>query len=372
MPSTPKTIIEHLASEAGITINGDRPWDIQVHNEKLYGRVLNQGSLGLGESYMDGWWDCERLDQFIYRLLSSHIQDKIEINWELISQYLQELIFNRQSTSRAYNAGKMAYDVTIDAYSHSLDKRQAYSCGYWKNASNLDDAQEAKLELICKKIGLKPGMTVLDIGCGVGSFIKYAAQKHKVKAVGVTISKEQAQLGRELCKGLPVEIRLQDYRSIKGKFDHIISVGMFEHVGFKNYKTFMAVVHRSLKDDGLFLLHTIGWNKSQNTVDPWIDKYIFPNGILPSIKQISGAVEGLFVIEDLHNFGADYDKTLMAWSKNFEKNWPKIKSKYDERFYRMWRYYLLSCAGLFRSRNAQLWQIVFSKKGLPQGYTSVR
>ena len=247
-----------------------------------------------------------------------------------------------------------------------------YTCSYWKNSDNLDNAQESKLELTCNKIGLKEGMRVLDIGCGWGSFEKYASEKYGVEVIGITISKEQVELGNELCRGLPVEIRLQDYRDVNEKFDAILSLGMFEHVGPKNYRTYMQKVSDCLEDNGLFLLHTIGSNVSNKIGDRWITKYIFPNGVLPSARQITNASEKLFILEDWHSFGADYDKTLIAWQNNFEKNWDKIKENYSERFKRMWNYYLLSCAGGFRSRKHQLWQIVFSKNGVRGGYESVR
>jgi cyclopropane-fatty-acyl-phospholipid synthase len=253
-----------------------------------------------------------------------------------------------------------------------LDKRKAYTCGYWKNARNLDEAQEAKLDLVCRKLNLKPGQKILDIGCGWGCFAKFAAEKYGVSVTGVTVSKEQINLGRKLCAGLPVEMLLQDYRDIKGIFDHIVSIGMFEAVGYKNYRSFMKLVSDHLKDNGLFLLHTIGTNVSAKTTDKWIDKYIFPNGMMPSIQQIGAAIEKIFIMEDLHNFGTYYDKTLMAWFENFDNNWSKLKPKFDERFYRMWKYYLLMCAGSFRARANQLWQIVLSKKSINDGYLSVR
>jgi cyclopropane-fatty-acyl-phospholipid synthase len=184
----------------------------------------------------------------------------------------------------------------------------------------------------------------------------------------------QANLAQERCVGLPVAIRLQDYRNVNEKFDRIVSIGMFEHVGYQYYRTFMEVAHRNLKDDGLFLLHTIGSNRSTvnlKEIDPWLSKYIFPIGMLPSIKQIGEAAEDLFVMEDWHNFGPDYEKTLLAWHENFERNWDKIKANYDDRFYRMWRYFLLRAAGAFRARYEQLWQIVFSKKGLVGGYQRI-
>ena len=367
-----KNTLGNLFSLAGIKINGDNPWDIKVHNENFYKRVLAGGSLALGESYMNGWWDCKELDEFFYHILKAQIEKKVKQNSKLFLQILSANLFNFQKRSRAFEIGEVHYDIGNNLYKNMLDKRMVYTCGYWQNAKNLDSAQEAKLDLVCKKIGLKKGMKVLDIGCGWGSFAKFAAEKYNVKVIGITVSKEQAELGKKLCKGLSVEIRLQDYRDLNEKFDRIVSLGMFEHVGAKNYKKYFKIVNNCLKDEGLFLLHTIGGNISKKHTDPWINKYIFLNSMLPSIKQIGKAIEGFFVMEDWHNFGADYDKTLMAWYNNFNKNWNKIKSDYSDKFYRMWKYYLLSSAGSFRARKNQLWQIVLSKKGVLGGYKSIR
>ncbi len=361
---------QKVLKQAGIKINGKNPWDIQVKNNKFYQRVISQGSLGLGESYMDGWWTCKSLDKFFDKILSAKLDTKVINKRILLTSFLKAKLINLQKGKRAYNIGEKHYDNGNELYKNMLDKRLVYTCGYWKNAKTLDKAQEAKLDLVCKKLKLKKGQKVLDIGCGWGSFAKFAAQKYKVKVVGVTVSKEQVILARKLCKGLPVEIRLQDYRDVKEKFDHIVSLGMIEHVGYKNYKTYFEVGDRCLKDGGLFLLHTIGGNKSVKSTDPWINKYIFPDSMLPSIAQLGKAMEHIFIIEDLHNFGTDYDKTLMAWYNNFKKNWKKINHMYDERFYRMWEYYLLACAGLFRARKAQLWQMVLSK-GNKEGYQRI-
>ncbi len=367
-----KDTIQNLLSLADIEINGARPWDIRVHNERLYKRALSQGSLGLGESYMDGWWDCENLDQFFHKLLDADLDKRVRADWKIILGLAWNYILNPGRKSKAFEIGKRHYDIGNDLYRAMLDKRLTYTCGYWKDVGSLDEAQEAKLDLVCKKIGLKQGQMVLDIGSGWGSFIGYAAEKYGAHAMGVTVSKEQKALADALYGNLSVKTRHQDYRDSNEKFDHIVSLGMFEHVGCKNYRTFMKVAHSTLKDDGLFLLHTIGGNRSVRGTDPWIAKYIFPNSMIPSIQQIGKSIEGLFVMEDWHNFGADYDKTLMAWYKNFESNWDTIKSNYDERFHRMWKYYLLSCAGSFRARKNQLWQIVLSKKGVPGGYVSIR
>ena len=361
-----KKIISALLSEAGISINGNKPWDIQVHDERFYQRVLSEADLGLGESYLDGWWDCEALDEFIHKVLKARLDKKVKGNWKTLFYILTTKFFNRQTKSRSHQVGEQHYDLGNDLYQAMLDSRLNYTCAYWKNANNLNQAQEAKLDLVCKKINLQPGMNVLELGCGWGSFAKYAAEKYGAHVVAVNISKEQVQLGRELCKGLPVDLLLQDYREVDGKYDAVISIGILEHVGYKNYRDYMHVVHRCLKEDGIGFIHTIGSNISTTFINRWTDKYIFPNGMLPSISQIGKAIEGLFVMEDWHNFGPDYDKTLMAWYQNFENAWSGLKEKYGDRFYRMWQFYLLSSAGAFRSREQQLWQIVMTKTGRQQ------
>lgn len=364
-----KKIVQEMLEPSDIQLDGERQWDLQIHNPDFYGRVLSGGSLALGESYMDGWWDCEALDQFFERILDARLDKKVKINIiQNLYPVLKAKIINSQKGSKAYEIGKRHYDTGNDLFSVMLDKWFNYSCGYWHKAETLDEAQESKMELICRKIKLKPGMKILDIGCGWGGFAKYAAVKYGATVHGITVSGEQVKFANKFCQGLDVRIELKDYRDLKEKYDSIISIGMFEHVGRRNYRTFMKVVHGCLKDDGIFLLHTIGGNTSVHTTDPWISRYIFPNSMLPSAKQTTSASEGLFVLEDWHSFGQCYDNTLMAWYRNFTENWNSIKDKYDERFYRMWTYYLLACAGSFRARRNQLWQIVFSKKGIKKGY----
>ncbi|HET7570461.1 MAG TPA: cyclopropane fatty acyl phospholipid synthase [Gammaproteobacteria bacterium] len=355
-----------LLQSAGIEIDGSRPFDIRVHDPRLYTRAFAEGSMGVGEAYMDGWWDCPRLDEFFARLLRAHIDDKV-LTWRDALHSLRARLINQQSRSRSFEIGRRHYDKGNRLYQCMLDKHMMYSCGYWKDAQTLDEAQEAKLDLICRKLGLKPGMKLLDIGCGWGGMLRYAAERHGVEGVGVTVSKEQAELARERCSGLPIDIRLEDYRNIEGRFDRIVSIGMFEHVGYKNYRTYMETARRLLADDGLFLLHCIGTPKSVTQTDPWIARYIFPNSMLPSARQITTAIEGLFLFEDWHNFGADYDPTLMQWLHNFRTHWDELKSDYDDRFYRMWTYYLQASAGSFRARRSQLWQLLLSPNGVPGG-----
>ena len=366
-----KQFVKSILTPLDIRINGNRPWDIQINNPRFYQRVMSGGSLALGESYMDGWWDCNALDEFFKRLLEYRIDKKSKslkpaILWEMF----KARVMNVQRGARAFIVGRRHYDTGNTLFKLMLDKGLNYSCGYWHNACNLDEAQTGKLDLICRKIGLEQGMTVLDIGCGWGGFAKYAAETYGVKVKGITVSKEQAGYAGEQCKELDVDIELTDYHDVNEQFDRIVSIGMFEHVGWKNYKTFMKVVHRCLKDDGIFLLHTIAGNTPAKGTDPWIGAYIFPNSMLPSASQIFRAAEGLFILEDLHSLGRYYDQTLMAWYENFTQNWDRLKDQYDMRFFRMWSYYLLSCAASFRSRRNQLWQIVFSKQGINQVFRS--
>jgi len=367
-----KYAIQQILDLADVHIDGHRPWDIQVRNQKFFERVLAEGSLALGESYMDGWWNCEALDQLFDRIMSAYLDRQAKKSAHVLAAGLKARITNLQRRSKAYDIAKRHYDAGNDLFSVMLDKYMNYSCGYWDKAKTLDDAQVAKLDLICRKMGLANGMKILDIGCGWGGFARYAAENYGVRVLGITVSRQQVEFARTFCRGLPVEIKLLDYRDLKEKFDRIVSIGMFEHVGAKNYRTFMKVVHDCLASEGLFLLHTIAGNSSVTSTDPWLEEYIFPNSMLPSAKQIASAAESVVVLEDWHSFGPHYDTTLMAWYRNLRDGWDKIKDAYDQCFYRMWTYYLLSCAGSFRARRNQLWQIVFSRKGIRGGYQSLR
>lgn len=365
------SFIASLLEQANIKLNGSDPWDIQVHNEQLYKRVLAHGSMGLGEAYMEGWWDCEQLDEFFHRILRARLDEKVKVS-EVMWLAVKSKITNLQSKHRAFQVGEAHYDLNNEFFQAMLGKTMAYTCGYWRDSDNLDDAEEAKLDLICRKLGLKPGMTLLDIGCGWGSLMRHAAKHYGAICTGVTISKEQVALGEKLCEGLPITFKLMDYRDISEQYDRVASVGMFEHVGHKNYQTYLEVARKATKDDGLFLLHTIGSSQGEgNLPDPWINKYIFPNGEIPAMSAIVTPATPLFVIEDLHNFGPYYDKTLMAWHANFEAHWAEFKDRFPAHFYRMWRYYLLCCAGSFRARNNQVWQFVFSPHGVPGGYLRI-
>lgn len=366
-----KDAITDLLSRADVQINGPRPWDIQVHNDDLYGRVLKQGTLGVGEAYMEGWWDCGEIDTMIYKVIQARLSERFT-NAGIPAHLLKlfQTLFNMQSRTSAWEVGKKHYDFGNDMFAWMLGPTMNYSCAYWNNATELDDAQNAKMDLICRKLQLKPGMTVLDIGCGWGALGNYMTRNYGAKVTGLSISGEQIEYAKQHYPG--PEWLLQDYRSIDGQFDRIVSVGMFEHVGYKNYPEFMSRAKQLLKPDGLFLLHTIGANYQRKGTDPWINKYIFPNGMLPSEENLTRAFADLFIMEDWHNFGADYDKTLMAWDKRFEKGCEENRFQHTEQMRRMFRYYLLTCAGAFRARDIQLWQVVLSPNGVPGGYKSIR
>ena len=369
MKSAKHTITE-LLRPTEITINGDQPHDLRVNHDRFYDRVLADGVLGMGESYMDGDWDAEQLDVLLTKLIRADLGKKVQPT-KMLLPVLRAKLVNQQQKAKSLRVGRQHYDIGNDLYARMLDRRMTYTCAYWKEAETLDVAQEHKLDLVCRKIGLQPGMRVLDIGCGWGSFAGYAAEHYGVSVVGVTISQEQLRFARERYGHLDVEFRFQDYRTVEESFDRIVSLGMFEHVGPKNYRTYMRVAERCLVDEGLFLLHTIGTNVRRTTTDPWTEKYIFPGGVLPSATHITEAAEGLFLIKDWHSFGHHYDRTVLAWHDNFERHREELTG-YDERFCRMWRYWLHSAAAGFRSHRNHLWQIVLAKPGGPVAYESVR
>lgn len=372
-----QTVITSIFAKADIKINGHRPWDIHVINPKFYHEVLKRGSLGLGESYMQGWWTCRRVDEFICRLLASGNEKWGGLNLVAILNFLKCRFSNMVTVQKAFRVGEVHYDLGNDLFEKMLDSRMVYTCAYWdeKQELTLELAQEAKFELICRKLKLKPGNKILDIGCGWGGFLKYAAENYGTSGVGITISKEQAKLARENCAGLPIEIRIQDYREVTEKFNHIISIGMFEHVGVKNYATYFEAVRDCLKPNGLFLLHTIGKEGKGIGTDPWLDRYIFPHGKIPSKNEIEAQSQGIIKILDWHCLGGwRYDKTLLHWYENFSNSWEELEKNYTQavngRFKKMWEYYLLSCAGAFRSGKLDVWQIVMSKNEIP--YESIR
>jgi cyclopropane-fatty-acyl-phospholipid synthase len=363
--ATARQVVENLLRAADIEVGGGRPHDIEVHDERFFSRVLADGTLGLGESYMDGWWDCEALDEMCCRAIAARLEERFTWSLPNLRALVSSLLINHQTRRRSRRVGQVHYDLGNDFFQAMLDPWMQYSCALFEEGDDLAAAQERKLEMICQRLQLRPGLRLLDIGCGWGGLVKYAAENYGCHAVGLTISQEQQQFAQDWCRELDVRIELRDYRErISGKFDCVVSIGMVEHVGFKNYRTYMRVVADSLVENGRFLCHGICNPISRLQLDPWIERYIFPNSLLPSLTRLTKAAEGLLRVEDVQNLGRHYDPTLMAWAENFQKAWPRLRTNFDERFRRMWRYYLLGCAGAFRARSLQVYSILFAKPGI--------
>jgi cyclopropane-fatty-acyl-phospholipid synthase len=354
-----------LLESADVRVGGSRPHDIQVHDRDFYVRVLREGRLGLGESYVDGQWDTGALDELTARLIRSGVRPPV-LGWRSAFHVAAARVWNLQNAVRARRSVERHYDIGNDLYQAMLGETLAYTCAYWKWAGDLDEAQRAKLDLVCRKLDLRPGMKVLELGCGWGTFARHAAETYGAHVTGYTVSREQVALGTELCRGLPVDLHLADYRSACGTYDAVVSIGLMEHVGPKNHRLYMETVDRCLRPGGIAFVHTIGSNRNQVLIDAWFHRYVFPNAAIPSLAQITAAMDGMFVPEDVHNIGPHYDRTLMAWSRNFERAWPRLRAHYGERFRRIWRYYLLSSAGAFRARFMQLYQIVMTRPGTRQ------
>lgn len=370
--------MEHILNPIGFTVNDNQLYSIQVHDPKFYTKIFTQGSIGAGEAYMDGLWDCEQLEELFFRICRHNLYEQFYSPWQFFLKNLENTLINQQSRRKAETVAKRHYNLGNALYERMLGKSMAYTCGYWKEANNLDDAEFAKYDLVCKKLLLNSNDTVLELGCGWGGLAKYMAEKYGCKVVAIDIAKEPAIYAKTFCKDLPVEIYQCDYRDIETynpkekQFTKIVSVGVLEHIGFQNYPQLMQIMRRFLKEDGIALLHSIGGNASRKFCDPWIDKYIFPHGMLPSLKQLGSAYENAFIVEDYHNFGIFYHKTLLAWHANLNHAWDELKHHYDERFHRMMNYYLLTCAGAFRARDMQLWQFVLTPKGMLQYYNRIQ
>jgi len=442
-------VCNHVLAKADIQMKGDRDTDMQIYR-KRFARRLVKYSLGfdncvLGESFMAGDWDVENISEFVYKLFRSGIIKYTQVNIGFVSHLVPMRLFNHQGKKQAMKDIACHYDLGLDLFGNFLDKNMNYTCAYWKNASNLDEAQINKMNLIGRKLKLEKGMKVLDLGCGYGSLANYLAETFDVEVIGVTISQDQVDYAKKHFQSNKVNIMLMDYRdlllkrkknnknpddgqpeSYVGYFDRVVSVGILEHLGHKNYRNFFKLVNKLMKDDtSIYLLHTIGLNNLwMPPVEPFANEYIFKNGMLPWYTQIISETKNVFFLEDWHNMGHDYYLTLMAWAENFERNWPKIRSLLFEKerllendkrtkirrqvaknriekrgretiksepgvtteeqmdkevdeelahvFFRMWKFYLLFSAGAFKARRFNLWQVVFTKDGLVGGYQSER
>ncbi len=370
-----KPLIESLLEGTGVRLDGDRPWDIRVNRERLYRRAL-RGSLGFGEAYIDGDWDCEALDELFRRLLSANTQKRPLIRAARAVKSLQSRLMNLQTRRRSRAVAEEHYDLDHRMYALFLGPWNQYTCCFFDGTDDLERAEVVKLEMLCDKLELRAGDRLLDIGCGWGGFAKYAASTRGCEVTGISLSDAQIHYATEYTRGLPVTIRRLDYRDLPDSglapFDKISIVGMIEHVGYKNYAGLLGIVHDMLKPDGLFLLHTIGNNERSTVVDPWIEKYIFRNSMAPAMSQLADASEGRFVIEDWENYGHHYVPTLQAWYERFNANWDRIRTlitarPFDERFRRMWNYYLMSSKAAFDVEHLHLWQLVMTRRNSGRG-----
>ena len=353
---------------------------VQPHHESALHRAQRGGIYAIGEAYIAGLWTTDRLDDFIFKLLTTpQPKPSLFAQAKMFIHVMDRYLFNRHNGRRAFNIGTQHYDLGNDLFRAMLDPSMTYTSGYWAQASTLAAAQEAKLDLLCRKLDLRPGMSVLDIGCGWGNFARYAAEHYGVHVTGVTVSQQQAEEARRRCVGLSVEIRLQDYRAVTETFDRVVSIEMIEAVGRKNLPTFYRVVEDRLNDDGIFVLQAITGDTWSRTSDRrldeyslWLVTYIFPDGYLPTQRELSGCGSTSLRIEDWQSFGQDYDRTLLAWADNFANHWDELKNRYDEAFRRRWEFYLCGCAAAFRANRFDVCQIVYSKSSRNQCHVPQR
>ncbi|WP_066895142.1 SAM-dependent methyltransferase [Clostridium nigeriense] len=345
--------------------NGNPKFVIKVNDNIDKKLLLTSTSLALGEAYMDKKLDMESGDLYDVLDIVLGKLDTFDVNESALSK----LIFTSTSKKNQKKEVTSHYDIGNNFYSLWLDETMSYSCAYFKNEDDtLYEAQINKIDHILKKLQLKEGMSLLDIGCGWGYLLIEAAKKYKVNGVGITLSEQQYLKFKERIKEENLEkyltAELMDYRDLeksKLKFDRVVSVGMLEHVGRDNYDLFFKNVDTVLKEQGLFLLHFISGRK-ENSGDPWIKKYIFPGGVIPSLREIiSLGSEMNYYTLDVESLRRHYHKTLLCWYDNYKKNIDKISNMFDERFVRMWELYLSSCAASFNNGMIDLHQIVFSK-----------
>jgi cyclopropane-fatty-acyl-phospholipid synthase len=367
----PKNTVEKLLDKCNIKINGTNPQDIIVHDDRFYKMVLSSGELGLAESYMYKYWSSNNLYETLY-LLSKNFNklSYIDFNFNDFLNMTKSYLFNNQTIEKALVDVQSHYDIGNDLYTRMLDNNMQYTCAFFQDTNDLNTAQEQKMDLIGQKLNLKPGDTLLDIGCGWGYLINYLSKKYNVQGLGITLSEEQLKYAEINFKNNSnASYKLMDYRNIPKdmKFTKIVSVGMLEHVGNKNYEEYFDIVHDHLTDDGIALIHTIGCQNSLRGISSgsgsgskFIDKYIFPNGHIPTWDEISPIVSKKFLIQDWQNFGKYYDNTLQSWYKNINSKWDEIPN-YDEKFKRMWNFYLLGCAANFNLCHMNLWQILITK-----------
>jgi cyclopropane-fatty-acyl-phospholipid synthase len=356
--------VRRALAAADIEIDGHRPWDIRVNDPAFYLRMMPNPAFQIGQTYMDGMWDCDAIDEMVFKLIASRVYAQHEKGGVFHLRNALARVRNMQSRARAGEVALAHYDLDLDLYRGMLDETLTYTCAYWDApGATLADAQRAKLRLICDKLELKPGQTLLDIGCGFGGLAAFAAEHYGVKTLGVTNSQQHCTVARTLYPHL--ELALMDYRELPAlgrRFDAVASVEMIEAVGPKNFTTYFDVVSQCLAPRGAFLLQSFISPASRFVCNEWFDRYIFPNGVVPSFPQLHAASAMTFgAPTDVHELGLHYPSTLLAWDRNLRATWPRLRSRNDERFRRMWHFYLTSLAGVFRAEDLRLCQVLYRK-----------
>lgn len=386
-------VVSEVFKAAGVRIGAKGSHDLAVNDPAFFRRLLGDPLLQFGETYMDGLWDSPAVDEVVAKLFSAERDGRISTVlplWRVPGlaglalirhgyRYIRDRLTNRQTRARSTTVAEEHYDAGNELYRLMLDPTLTYTSGVWAPGYTLEDAQNAKYDLIARKLGLKPGQRVLDIGSGFGGFARFAAKNYGAKVTGITISIEQLKAARALSAGVEgVEFLYSDYRDIphrfpKDAFDHVVSIEMIEAVGPKNLAEYFQAAHAALKDGGRFVIQAIANNRDVFNNNPWAGKYIFRDGVAPSTEQVDKAARRAFGRPvDRQRITGHYDKTLMAWHENFTRAWPQLKGEYGERFKRMWDFYLLAAAGLFRAGDIQLDQTVYVKGGRPGEEPRVR
>ena len=348
------------------------PIKMKIHDKKLHYKLLLYPDLYFGEAYTDGKITFKNgtISDFLNLALRNIGREKTNTISEFINsirgsyRYFTNFNFIKKSKMNVAHH----YDISDELYFLFLDPLKQYSCGYFKNKNEtLEQAQKNKINHIIKKLNIKENCKVLDIGSGWGHLSMEIAKQGKCQVTGVTLSENQYKYScakaKELNLGNQVEFKLMDYRQVKEKYDRVVSVGMFEHVGRKFYKTFFNKIYEVLKDDGIALLHTIGSINSPRDPQPWITKYIFPGGYTPSLSEITGPIEksGL-ILSDMEVLRIHYSHTLRNWKESFIKNKEKVLKMFDERFFRMFEFYLSSCEMAFKHGDQVVFQLQLTKK----------
>jgi cyclopropane-fatty-acyl-phospholipid synthase len=365
-----ESLVDSRLNKAGIKINGPNPWDPEVdadHLSSFNRQVVWQGMLGLGNSFLDGEWKCADLSTFFFKAIQAGLLQDSKMSLPYLWKWIRDTFTNPQNRP---HAAKNIAEHYSDADKEGLvlgmtdPKWNQYTCGFYADPTNpvegLQAAQDRKLRVIFDKLRLEAGDTLLDVGMGWGGLLACAQQERCCRGMGVTLARNQLEYAEQ---HHGVQGLCTDYRSVNWPANRITAVGILEHIGPKNHRAFMEAIYRNLTADGIHLLHFFG-RPAHNVglLDPWTDQYIFPGLTCPTLVEVLRAADGLLELQHQEQFGFHYDPTLMAWYENFVAFAKTIGLDPDDRLYRMWKYYLLSCAGAFRAGEVKLYQLVFTKR----------